>query len=110
MEVWQVILFFLLAVVPVMLLSLPLYALWSHHRRKMEEMRLQQQGNVSEPVRAELNALREELKQLRDTSMQYDISFDSALQRVEQRVSNIEAQNSRRPMETEREQTLYQTH
>lgn len=93
-----------------MLLSLPFYAIWTHHRRKMEELRLQQKGNVSEPVRAELNALREELKQLRDTSMSYDISFDSALQRVEQRVSNIEGQNARRQTEQEQEKPLYQTH
>ena len=107
---WELIFFFLLGILPAMLLALPFYALWTHHRRKMEELRLQQKGNVSEPVRAELNALREEVKQLRDTSMQYDISFDSALQRVEQRVSNIEVQNSRRQNEQEQEKPLYQTH
>ncbi len=99
----------LLGVLPMMFLAIPLYALWSHHHRQMELLRLQQKGNVSEPVRAELNALREELKQLRDTSMSYDISFDSALQRMEQRVANVELQN-RRQTEQGREQTLYNTH
>jgi len=107
---WEIIFFFLLGLLPAMLLSLPFYAIWTNHRRKMEELRLQQKGNVSEPVRAELNALREELKQLRDTSMSYDISFDSALQRVEQRVSNIEGQNARRQTEQDHEKPLYQTH
>ena len=109
MPIW-VVFFFLLGVVPMMLLSIPIYALWSHHRRKMEELRLQHRGSLSEPVRAELNALREEVKQLRDTSMSYDISFDSALQRMEQRVSQIETQGRRQQTEPEREQTLYNVH
>ncbi len=100
----------LLGLLPIMLLALPFYAIYTHHRRKMEELRLQQRGNVSEPVRAELNALREEVRQLRDTSMSYDISFDSALQRMEQRVGNIETQNRRPHTEQDREQTLYNTH
>ena len=107
---FRIILFFLLGILPMMLLAIPLYALWANHRRQMEQMRLQHKGTVSEPVRAELNALREEVKQLRDTSMSYDISFDSALQRVEQRVANIETQNRRQQTEQNREQTLYNTH
>jgi len=36
------------------------------------------------------NKFREEVRALRDTSMQYDLSFDNSLQRMEQRMSSVE--------------------
>jgi hypothetical protein len=39
---------------------------------------------------ASLNALREEVRMLRDTTMQYDMSFDNALQNMEKRVAGME--------------------
>ena len=35
-------------------------------------------------------ALRQEVRALRDTTMQYDLSFDAALERMESRVESIE--------------------
>lgn len=90
---------------PAMLIALPFYGMWSHHKRKMEELRLQSQGTVNHQMRAEMDALRAEIQQLRDTSMQYDLSFDAALQRVEQRVGHVEMQQRRQT--EDREQTLY---
>jgi len=70
--------------------GIPLSAIWGHNRRRMMELKLRlTQGNDSE-VRASIEALRAEVRALRDTTMQYDISFDSALQRVESRVDKIE--------------------
>lgn len=43
-----------------------------------------------EALRAELESTRKELQALRDTSMQYDISFDTALGRMESRVAHVE--------------------
>ena len=77
-------------------MSIPLLNLWSKHQREMLELRLQlQQGNGSSHT--EIEALRQEIQALRETSMQYDLSFDAALQRVEQRVARVEQNSSLGP-------------
>jgi hypothetical protein len=70
--------------------GIPIVAIWTGHRQKVLEMQLQlrQKGDAS--VHASIEALREEVRQLKDTTMQYDLSFDSALQRMEQRVDGVE--------------------
>jgi hypothetical protein len=70
--------------------SIPLSVIWTHHKRKVLEiqLRLKQEGDAG--LRAAVEAMREEMRALRDTTMQYDISFDNALQRMEQRVENLE--------------------
>lgn len=67
-----------------------IFAIWTHHRRKMEELRMQGKRLVAEDIRAEFAALRAEIRDLRDTSMQYDLSFDTALQQMERRLHKIE--------------------
>ncbi len=79
-----------LVVLPLMVFSIPLVALYTHHRRKMEEMRMQRQSLLAKETQAEFAALREEIKALRDTTMQYDLSFDSALQGMEHRLTRLE--------------------
>jgi signal transduction histidine kinase len=64
-------------------------------RVEMAQLRAQQQlgntnGSEIRELREEVRHLREELKGLQDTTTQYDISFDSALQRMERRVETIE--------------------
>ena len=81
---------FAMLIVTVLVLSIPLFALWSHHRRKVLELEMQGRGQGEGGVRAELDALRQEMRMLRDTSTQYDLSFDTALQRMEQRVVGVE--------------------
>ena len=74
-------------------MSIPLMNLWAKHQREMLELRLQlQQGNGN--ANTEIEALRQEIQALRETSMQYDLSFDAALQRVEQRVARVEQNSS----------------
>ena len=70
--------------------GIPLSAIWTSHRRKILEMKLQLKNQGDTGVHAELEALRQEVRSLRDTSMQYDLSFDTALQRMEQRVERME--------------------
>lgn len=70
--------------------GIPLSAIWTSHRRKVLELQLQLRGQGDNNLRAELEALRQEVRSLRDTSMQYDLSFDTALQRMEQRVERME--------------------
>jgi hypothetical protein len=49
-------------------------------------------GQEVTAVREELAALRTQVTELRDTTMQYDLSFDTALQRLERRVEQVEQQ------------------
>ena len=70
--------------------GIPLSAIWTSHRRKMLMMQLQLRNQGDSGVRASVEALREEVRSLRETTMQYDLSFDSALQRMERRVDGLE--------------------
>ncbi len=78
----------LLAIIGVF--GIPLSAIWTHHRRKVLEMQLQLRNQGDGSVRTDLEAMRHELRSLRDTSTQYDLSFDAALQRMEHRVQQVE--------------------
>ena len=64
--------------------------IWTHHRRKMEELRMQGRKLMAEDIRTEFATIRAEIRDLRDTSMQYDLSFDTALQQMDRRMSKIE--------------------
>ena len=88
---WIIVL--IVVLVPTMgVLSIPLLAIWTHHRRKMEELAMRHQQAQQEDVRAEFAALRAELKNLRDTTMQYDLSFDTNLQHIDRRLGQLERQ------------------
>ena len=68
------------------------------HRRKLAQMKLallhRQSRQASEiPIKA-VEELRREIAALRDTTTQYDMSFDTALQRLESRISHMENQVS----------------
>jgi uncharacterized protein YlxW (UPF0749 family) len=64
--------------------------IWTYHRRKMEELRLKGGRIMTEDIRTEFATLRAEIRDLRDTTMQYDLSFDTALQQMERRVEKLE--------------------
>ena len=72
--------------------SIPLALIMTYHKRKMEEIRLKRMGMMTEEVKAEFAALRGEINALRDTTMQYDLSFDTNLQRLERRMEHLERQ------------------
>lgn len=77
-------------------MSIPLFNIWTKHQREMLQLRLQlQQGDGN--AHTDLQALRQEIQALRETSMQYDLSFDAALQRLEQRVARTEQNTTFRP-------------
>lgn len=66
------------------------------HRRKLAQMKLallhrQSRESAEVPEKA-LEELRREIAALRDTSTQYDMSFDTALQRLESRIGHMENQ------------------
>jgi hypothetical protein len=77
-------------VLSAMVLAIPFFAIWTYHKRKIEEIKAKQKIDISAETRAALAALREEMEALRDTTTKYDVSFDTALQRLESRVGNVE--------------------
>src|SRR5882724_7974545 len=89
---WEIIVALMVGVPIVGIFSIPPFLIWTSHKRKMEELKIQRQRMISEDVRSEFAALRAEIRDLRDTSMQYDLSFDTALQHVERRLSQVERQ------------------
>ena len=74
----------------VMIFSIPLAGIITEHNKKILELKLRLQGQGDAGLRAELEALKAEVHSLRDTSTQYDLSFDTALQRMEARVEGLE--------------------
>ena len=107
MEAWIIVL--IVVGIPVMgVLSIPLLAIWTHHRRKMEEMSLRRQQVFTDDIRAEFTAVRQEIKTLRDTAMQYDLSFDTNLHNLERRMTQLEQQSRvSRPADSSITQNLY---
>ena len=60
------------------------------HRLQVLEMQLRLRNEGSTQTQPTLVAMREEVQSLRDTTMQYDLSFDTALQRMENRMEALE--------------------
>jgi biopolymer transport protein ExbB/TolQ len=98
-----------------MVFMIPLIAIITSHKLSMARLKMQQQTQVNESLRfeldemkrqiavmqaqpkltqmqnAELAELREQMISLRDTSTQYDISIDSYLHNLEARVQHLES-------------------
>lgn len=68
---------------PVMIVSRVL-----RHREKMAALRNRQE--TSPQLNLEIAALRQEVAALRDTTTRFDMSFDAALHRAEQRLDALE--------------------
>ncbi|MGC8669403.1 MAG: hypothetical protein ACP5VE_14955 [Chthonomonadales bacterium] len=73
-----------------MTLLIPFYAIWTAHRRAIEEIRARARAQAEEATRQAVQELRDEFTALRDTATQYDLSFDTALKRLESRVAALE--------------------
>ena len=64
------------------------------HQRKMLEIKAKVGYHPTEIGSNELRELTRQIAELRDTTTRYDMSFDSALQRLESRVGNLEIRSS----------------
>ena len=77
-------------VVTMTILAIPWYAISTYHKRKLEEIRARQQVDIAQETRVAIEALRGEIAALRDTTTQYDVSFDTALNRLDSRMGHLE--------------------
>ncbi|MCC6728055.1 MAG: hypothetical protein IT208_01825 [Chthonomonadales bacterium] len=80
-------------------MSIPLAAILCAHRRRMAEIELRHRQPGDEALRQQVNALQQQVAALRDTTTSYDLSFDTALQRVERRLSAVERNGAHAPDE-----------
>jgi len=65
-------------------------AILAEHFQKMAKIRADAQQKQSREVLEAVEALRRDVAELRDTTTKYDLSFDTALQRLENRVAQLE--------------------
>lgn len=73
-------------------LLIPITAMVIKHRKEMMEMELEQRRLSNQEVFKQLEALREEIAQLRETSTQYDMSLQANLENLQERVRYLEQQ------------------
>jgi len=60
------------------------------HRKEMLQMELERRRLSNQEIVAQIEALRQELAQLRDTSTQYDMSLQMTLETLQERVRMLE--------------------
>ncbi|GAB4462664.1 MAG: hypothetical protein OHK0029_29900 [Armatimonadaceae bacterium] len=66
--------------------GIPISAILTYHLRKIAEIKARASGGNTNEIRQELQAIRQEMAELRDTSTRFDMSFDAAISRLEQRM------------------------
>jgi hypothetical protein len=77
-------------------LFIPITAMVLKHRKEMLQMELERRRLSNQEVIAQIEALRQELAQLRDTSTQYDMSLQANLEALQERVRMLEQQMDER--------------
>jgi len=78
-----------------MVFGIPMTALVTYHMRKMAEIKARIGTSVDANVLGAIRELKEQFNELRDTTTKYDMSFDAALQRIENRVNHLEGRVGR---------------
>ena len=73
----------------VCIFGVPIVAVLTNHMRQMAEIKGRTAG-VDSTLGQELQEIKRQISELRDTTTKYDISFDAALQRMESRMTNVE--------------------
>jgi hypothetical protein len=78
-------------IIPIIALCIPIVAIVGSYWHKVEEMRLKAGLTGDANVTSQLREIQNQIAELRDTTTRYDMSFDSALQRIESRVGSLES-------------------
>jgi hypothetical protein len=90
-------------IVPCAVFAIPIVAIITDHQRKLAEIKARmvtgKDTSALSEIKSELSALRSEVASLRDTTTTFDMSFDAAISRLEQRVDRLdETENVRTPL------------
>lgn len=72
--------------------AIPITAMVTYHQRKLAEIKARMSGTNSDEVKNQLSAIRNEVASLRETTTKFDMSFDAAITRLEDRVDRVEDQ------------------
>ena len=75
---------------PMLFVLITATVLW--HRKEMLQMELERRRLSNQEIVAQIEAIRQELAQLRDTSTQYDMSLQANLEALQERVRALEQQ------------------
>ncbi len=67
----------------VLIFGVPIFALWTRYQLERERIRQERADKAFEQIR-------QELAQVRETSTQYALTFEDALQRIERRLDSLE--------------------
>ncbi|MFN4033005.1 MAG: hypothetical protein ACK4ME_05190 [Fimbriimonadales bacterium] len=71
-------------------LLIPITAMVIKHRKEMMQLELEKHRLSNQEIAKQIEALREELAQLRETSTQYDLSLQASLESLHERVRALE--------------------
>lgn len=80
--------------IPMLALSIPIVAILGGYWVKLAEIKARGGNALSEEVRNELREMKSQLAELRETTTRFDLSFDAAITRLEDRVDQIERRQS----------------
>ena len=67
--------------------------MWTKHQLDMAQVRAGSRSELDQSAIVQLEALRNEIAQLRDTTTKYDMSVESALEEVRHRLTTLETKN-----------------
>lgn len=73
-------------------LFIPITAMVLKHRKEMLQMELEKRRLSNQEVAKQIEALRAEIAQLRETATQYDLSLQANLENLQERVRYLEQQ------------------
>lgn len=80
--------------IPIVALTIPVVAIITSHQRKMAEIKARMTQGLSSEIRDHLNEIKNEITHLRETTTKFDLSFDAAVTRLEERVDRVEQRQS----------------
>lgn len=83
-------------------------AILLEHFQKIAKIKADSDAAGNTRVAEALDSIRREIAELRDTTTRYDLSFDSALQRLESRVAHLEDSSRTQPAVAEEQTVLRQ--
>ncbi|MFN3690668.1 MAG: hypothetical protein ACK4UU_07065 [Fimbriimonadales bacterium] len=73
-------------------LFIPITAMVIKHRKEMMQLELEKRRLSNQEIAKQIEALRAEIAQLRETSTQYDLSLQANLESLQERVRSLEQQ------------------